>query len=277
MLLFGGGSVAHCNDELWVLDTHTMEWSRPEAEGPVPPPRAGACAGKGCWVCAGACAWPCAPAVVLQPACSCLHVCPACACRPRGRHPGPHLVCGGRRQQHQWLRRHVCSGLVATAGGRRPAGALPGLRRRAAQQRSRRSRMQQCAGAACAAICSVALLPARPELDHWHPSIHSPPTHPATHPPHLCPQWTLVGNTPVESAIASEGLSLLPVPMAGCMVSFGGYNGRYHNAGACLWGRVGSGAPMGPGRAPAAAPGTGVAHCMLAAALAPPCSACVPA
>ena len=35
-------------------------------------------------------------------------------------------------------------------------------------------------------------------------------------------QWTLVGNTPVESAIASEGLSLLTVPMAGCMVSFGG-------------------------------------------------------
>ncbi len=43
-------------------------------------------------------------------------------------------------------------------------------------------------------------------------------------------QWTLVGNTPVESAIASEGLSLLPIPMAGCMISFGGYNGRYHNA-----------------------------------------------
>lgn len=39
-----------------------------------------------------------------------------------------------------------------------------------------------------------------------------------------------MGNTPVESAIASEGLSLQTVPMAGCMVSFGGYNGRYHNA-----------------------------------------------
>lgn len=34
-------SVAHCNNELWVLDTETMEWSQPEAEGPVPPPRAG--------------------------------------------------------------------------------------------------------------------------------------------------------------------------------------------------------------------------------------------
>jgi hypothetical protein len=42
MLLFGGGSVAHCNSELYCLDLETMEWSRPEAEGPVPPPRAGA-------------------------------------------------------------------------------------------------------------------------------------------------------------------------------------------------------------------------------------------
>jgi hypothetical protein len=39
-----------------------------------------------------------------------------------------------------------------------------------------------------------------------------------------------VGNTPTDSAIASEGLSLLAVPMAGCLVAFGGYNGRYHNA-----------------------------------------------
>jgi len=43
-------------------------------------------------------------------------------------------------------------------------------------------------------------------------------------------EWVLVGNTPSDSAIASEGLSLLSVPMAGCMVSFGGYNGKYHNA-----------------------------------------------
>lgn len=42
--------------------------------------------------------------------------------------------------------------------------------------------------------------------------------------------WNLVGNTPAEAAIASEGLSLVTVPMAGCMVSFGGYNGKYHNA-----------------------------------------------
>lgn len=43
-------------------------------------------------------------------------------------------------------------------------------------------------------------------------------------------QWNLVGNTPSDSAIAAEGLSLLSVPMAGCLISFGGYNGRYHNA-----------------------------------------------
>ena len=34
--------MAHCNAELAVLDLATMQWSRPEAEGPVPPPRAGA-------------------------------------------------------------------------------------------------------------------------------------------------------------------------------------------------------------------------------------------
>ncbi|KDD71290.1 hypothetical protein H632_c5368p0, partial [Helicosporidium sp. ATCC 50920] len=43
-------------------------------------------------------------------------------------------------------------------------------------------------------------------------------------------RWVLVGHTPVESAIAAEGLSLQCVPMAGCLVAFGGYNGRYHNA-----------------------------------------------
>lgn len=43
-------------------------------------------------------------------------------------------------------------------------------------------------------------------------------------------EWVLIGNTPPASAIASEGLSLLSVPMAGCLVSFGGYNGKYHNA-----------------------------------------------
>ena len=53
LLVFGGGSVAHCNNELHVLDLLTLEWSQPEAEGPVPPPRAGAplplpcCAARG--------------------------------------------------------------------------------------------------------------------------------------------------------------------------------------------------------------------------------------
>lgn len=41
LLLFGGGSVAHCYDDLWMLDTETMVWSEVPAEGPVPPPRAG--------------------------------------------------------------------------------------------------------------------------------------------------------------------------------------------------------------------------------------------
>ena len=41
LLVFGGGSVAHCFDSLFMLDTETLEWSELQAEGPVPPPRAG--------------------------------------------------------------------------------------------------------------------------------------------------------------------------------------------------------------------------------------------
>lgn len=122
MLVFGGGSVAHCNNELWVLDTHSMEWSEVDSEGPVPPPRAG--------------------------------------------HAGSILG-------NTWF---------IVGGGNNTSG--------------------------CADMYALDLSP-----------LGSGPV-----------QWTLVGNTPVESAIASEGLSLLPVPMAGCMISFGGYNGRYHNA-----------------------------------------------
>ncbi|KAI7839120.1 hypothetical protein COHA_007124 [Chlorella ohadii] len=122
MLVFGGGSVAHCNNELWMLDTETMEWSQPEAEGPVPPPRAG--------------------------------------------HAGAILG-------DTWF---------IVGGGNNTSG--------------------------CADMYALDLSP-----------LGAGPV-----------QWTLVGNTPVESAIASEGLSLQTVPMAGCMVSFGGYNGRYHNA-----------------------------------------------
>ncbi|PSC67948.1 acyl-binding domain-containing 4-like isoform X1 isoform A [Micractinium conductrix] len=122
LLVFGGGSVAHCNNELHCLDTQTLEWSQPAWEGPVPPPRAG--------------------------------------------HAGAILG-------STWF---------IVGGGNNTSG--------------------------CADMYALDLSP-----------LGSGPV-----------QWTLVGNTPVESAIASEGLSLLPVPMAGCMISFGGYNGRYHNA-----------------------------------------------
>jgi hypothetical protein len=43
-------------------------------------------------------------------------------------------------------------------------------------------------------------------------------------------RWSLVGHTPPDSAVAAEGLSLVPVPMAGCIAAFGGYTGRFHNA-----------------------------------------------
>ncbi|KAI3430306.1 hypothetical protein D9Q98_004902 [Chlorella vulgaris] len=151
MVVFGGGSVAHCNNELHVLDLLSLEWSVPDSEGPVPPPRAG--------------------------------------------HAGAilgdiwFLVGGGNNTSG-------CADMYALDLSALEAGTV---------------------------------------------------------------QWTLVGNTPVESAIASEGLSLLPVPMAGCMISFGGYNGRYHNAvhvyrpeGYLMGGGGTAAAAAGKGGAPAA-------------------------
>jgi len=44
----------------------------------------------------------------------------------------------------------------------------------------------------------------------------------------LC--WSHVVDVEPRSALASEGLSLLAVPSAGIVVSFGGYNGKYHNS-----------------------------------------------
>lgn len=123
IVIFGGGSVATCFDDLAVLDTQTMEWSKPDTEGPTPPPRAGHAA----------------------------------------------AVLG--------------STLYIVGGGNNARG--------------------------CADMYA---------LDISNLGAGGPL------------RWTLVGNTPAESAIAAEGLSLLCIPMAGCMVSFGGYNGRYHNA-----------------------------------------------
>lgn len=122
IVMFGGGSVAICYDDLVVLDTQTMEWSRPATKGPVPPPRAGH-----------------ASAILGSIF---------------------YVVGGGNNSRG-------CADMYALDLSELGTGALT---------------------------------------------------------------WTLVGNTPPESAIAAEGLSLVTVPMAGCMVSFGGYNGKYHNA-----------------------------------------------
>lgn len=122
VLVFGGGSVATCYNDLHVLDTQTLEWSAPATEGAPPPPRAGHAA----------------------------------------------AVLG--------------STLYVVGGGNNAAG---------------------CADMFALDLSELGQGPLR---------------------------WTLVGNTPPEAAIASEGLSLIAVPMAGCVVSFGGYNGRYHNA-----------------------------------------------
>jgi len=162
ILYFGGGSVASCFNDLAVLDTQTMEWSVPETEGPVPPPRAGHAA----------------------------------------------AILG--------------SVLYIVGGGNNSRG---------------------CADMYALDLSTLGTAPL---------------------------QWTLVGNTPVESAIASEGLSLLSVPMAGCMVSFGGYNGRYHNA-VHVYRPEGyvvlkPGQHAGPAAAQAAAPGAGRAAAAAAAA-----------
>ncbi|KAK2079446.1 hypothetical protein QBZ16_003138 [Prototheca wickerhamii] len=131
MLVFGGGSVAHCFDDLYVLDTLTLRWSRPATEGPAPPPRAG--------------------------------------------HAGAILGAS-------WY---------VIGGGNNAAG--------------------------CNDMYSldVSALGARSDPDAEDA---------------VALTWSLVGRTPPESAVASEGLSLLPVPMAGCLVAFGGYNGRYNAA-----------------------------------------------
>ncbi|XP_062203609.1 acyl-CoA-binding domain-containing protein 6-like [Phragmites australis] len=41
LLIFGGGSHSTCFSDLHLLDTHAMEWSRPEQQGIIPEPRAG--------------------------------------------------------------------------------------------------------------------------------------------------------------------------------------------------------------------------------------------
>ena len=43
-------------------------------------------------------------------------------------------------------------------------------------------------------------------------------------------RWSHVVDVEPRSALASEGLSLLAVPEAGILVSFGGYNGKYYNS-----------------------------------------------
>ncbi len=42
LVIFGGGSVAHCYNDVTLLDTKTNEWSCPQTEGTPPTPRAGA-------------------------------------------------------------------------------------------------------------------------------------------------------------------------------------------------------------------------------------------
>lgn len=41
LMVFGGGSVANCYNDVVMLDTKTLEWSSPQTTGTPPTPRAG--------------------------------------------------------------------------------------------------------------------------------------------------------------------------------------------------------------------------------------------
>lgn len=41
LIVFGGGSVANCYNDVVMLDTKTLEWSTPQTTGTPPTPRAG--------------------------------------------------------------------------------------------------------------------------------------------------------------------------------------------------------------------------------------------
>ena len=41
LVVFGGGSVANCYNDVVMLDTKTLEWSNPQITGTPPTPRAG--------------------------------------------------------------------------------------------------------------------------------------------------------------------------------------------------------------------------------------------
>ena len=41
LIIFGGGSVANCYNDVVMLDTKTLEWSTPQITGTPPTPRAG--------------------------------------------------------------------------------------------------------------------------------------------------------------------------------------------------------------------------------------------
>ena len=45
LVVFGGGSVANCYNDVVMLDTKTLEWSSPQTTGAPPTPRAG---GRAC-------------------------------------------------------------------------------------------------------------------------------------------------------------------------------------------------------------------------------------
>lgn len=127
LLVFGGGSIANCFNDLYVLDTESMHWSCPATQGPPPTPRAG--------------------------------------------HAGD--VIGD-----SWY---------IVGGGNNTSG--------------------------CTDMVALDLTPLGSSDDTSLPLT-----------------WSVVSQAEPRSAIVSEGLTVEAVPYARCLLSFGGYNGKYQSA-----------------------------------------------
>ncbi|KAL0045620.1 hypothetical protein WJX82_011651 [Trebouxia sp. C0006] len=127
LLIFGGGSVANCFGDLYVLDTESMHWSCRATQGPPPAPRAG--------------------------------------------HAGDVLG-------DSWY---------IVGGGNNTSG--------------------------CTDMVALDLTPLATSDQTDDPLI-----------------WSTVSQAESRSAIVSEGLTVEAVPYARCLLSFGGYNGKYQSA-----------------------------------------------
>ena len=82
----------------------------------------------------------------------------------------------------------------------------------------------------------------------WPPPTPYPPPPPFLQQVHGL-SWELVASVQTQDPLSSEGISMLSLPGYRCLLTFGGYNGKYTNAVSVFGvkvGRVGGG--VGGGR-----------------------------